>query len=91
MVLLDELHTTLVAPEGLLPTMDLLVSLQQVLLDETHAALAALERPLPSVNEHMSAQVIGAPEGSAAVFTDVRFLAGGRDGTFRISHQGGFG
>lgn len=90
-VLLDELHATLVAPEGLLPTVDLLVSLQQVLLDEAHAALAALERPLPGVNEHMSAQVVRAPEGSAAVFADVRFLTWGRDGTFRISHQGGFG
>lgn len=90
-VLLDELHTTLVTPKRLLPTVDLLMSLQQVLLDEAHAALAALERPLPGVDEHVPAQVIGAPEGSTAVFADVRFLAGGRGGTFPISHQGGFG
>lgn len=74
MVLLDEFHAALVTSKWLLPTVDLLVSLEQVLLDETHAALAALERPFPSVNEHMSAQVIGAPEGSAAVFTNMRFL-----------------
>lgn len=90
-VLLDELHAALVAPERLLPAVDLLVPLQQVLLDEAHTALAALERPLPGVNEHVPAQVVGAPEGSAAVFADVRFLTRGRDGTFRVSHQGGFG
>lgn len=63
-VLLDELHAALVAPERLLPAVDLLVPLQQVLLDEAHAALAALERPLPGVNEHVPAQVVGAPEGA---------------------------
>lgn len=90
-VLLDELHAALVAAEGLLPAVDLLVPLQEVLLDEAHAALAALEGPLAGVDEDVAPQVIGAAESGATVIADMRFLAGGQDGTFPFSRQRRFG
>lgn len=90
-VLLDELHATLVTAKRLLSAVDLLMPLQEVFLNETHAALAALERPLSRVDEHVSPQVIGASESSATVIADMRFLTWGEDGAFSISNHRRFG